>query len=207
VTRVCDDSPNRALVHGTTRLATANPSFEVLSHVPGLRPQGDETKAHARHPRALGEDPGISARGDVGAELQVDGVGIEVDPLDDVLRARLHVAGGDPGLEARPATDHRFDPVRPDHDARPARLVAPRAAQPDPPAAVGLTRHTGRLGAHAELGPEPHGALGETSVEPGTIENPTDIALGDLHLRVVGCDEHAAPDLPGHPGRAVGIHE
>src|SRR2546430_8663063 len=31
---------------------------------------------------------GISARGDVGAELQVDGVGIEVDPLDDVLRDR-----------------------------------------------------------------------------------------------------------------------
>src|SRR5438034_6377603 len=63
-----------------------------------------------------------------------------------------------------------------------------------------LPIYTGRLGAHAELGPEPHGALGETSVEPGTIENPTDIALGDLHLRVVGCDEHDAPDLPGHPG-------
>src|SRR5207247_8616710 len=127
--------------------------------------------------------------------------------LEDVLRARLHVAGGDPGPGARPATAHRFDPVCPDHAACPAGLVAPGAAQPDPPAAVGLTRHTGRLGAHAELGPEPHGALGEMGVEPGTIENPADIALGDLHLRVVGCDEHDTRDLPGHQGRAVRTHE
>src|SRR5204862_3148681 len=133
------------------------------------------------------------------AGLQVDGVGTEAEPRDDGLRAPLHLAGGDPSVVARPAPDHRFDPARPDPDARPARLVAPGPAQPDPPAAVGLTRHAGCLGAHAELGPEPHGALGETGVEPRTIENPTDIALGDLHLRVVGCDKHDARDLPGYP--------
>src|SRR5207247_4399804 len=117
--------------------------------------------------------PRRPARGAGGAQRQLDGGRMAPDPLAAVLRARLQVAGGDPSFEACPATDHRFDPVRPDHDARPARLVAPGAAQPDPPAAVGLTRHAGCLGAHAELGPEPHGALGETGVEPRTIENPT----------------------------------
>src|SRR2546422_4381851 len=54
----------------------------------------------------------------------IDGVGIEVDPLDDVLRARLHVTSGDPSLETRPAAHHRFHAIRPDHDSRPARRVA-----------------------------------------------------------------------------------
>src|SRR5256886_9694186 len=70
-----------------------------------------------------------------------------------------------------------------------------------------LFPYTTLFRSHAELGPEPHGALGETGVEPRTIENPTDIALGDLPLRVVGCDKHDARDLPGYPGRAVGIQE
>src|SRR5256885_14548409 len=70
--------------------------YTTLFRSAGVGLQGDEAEAHIRHTRALGEDPGVSARCDVGAELQVDGVGIEVDPLDDVLRARLHVAGGDP---------------------------------------------------------------------------------------------------------------
>src|SRR2546422_11577043 len=99
----------------------------------------------------------------------IDGVGIEVDPLDDVLRARLHVTSGDPSLETRPAAHHRFDAIRPDHDSRPARLFAPGVAHPHPPASVRLARLTGRLGAHAELRPHHDGPLGVQRCEDHMI--------------------------------------
>src|SRR3989442_219533 len=95
-------------------------------------------------------------------------------------------------LTQPPATAGRC-PAGPDH--------------PHPPPAVRLARHPGRFRAHAELGPQGHGPVGEKGVEPRAIENPADVALGDLHLCVVGRDEHDAGDLAGGPASAVGVGE
>src|SRR3989442_7688889 len=143
--RVHDDAAYGAARLLTARVAARDPVVEVLSGVATIRLQGHEAEAHVRHTPALGEDPCIPAWSYAGAELQIDGGGIEVYALEHVLRARLHVPGGDAGVEARPPADHRFDAVRSDHDPRPAGRLAPGAAQLDPPPTVGLARHAGRL--------------------------------------------------------------
>src|SRR5439155_22777398 len=105
-----------------------------------------ETQSHVRDAHTLRENPGIATRRDRIAELQVDGVGIEVDPLEHVLRARLHVARRHTRVEPGPAADHGFDAVSTDHDAGAIQFLAPTLCYADVPALVAVAGHRGRLG-------------------------------------------------------------
>src|SRR5881409_352750 len=110
------------------RVEARDPVIEVLARVAAVGLERHEAEPDVRDGDALGKQPGVAARSDVAPELQVDRVGVEVDALQHVLGARLHIARRDASLEPRPAPDHRLHAVRADHDPRTGHLLPARAS-------------------------------------------------------------------------------
>ena len=205
--RVHDDAPHRVAGPGAVGIAPVHPRVEILARVAAVALQRHQPQSHVGDPHALGKDPGIPTRRDGVTELQVDRVGVEIDPLDHVLGARFHVAGGHARVESRPATDHRLHAVRPDHDFRPIGRRTAQAAHGDVPAPVRGPRHPRRFRAHEQLGARRDRFGGEMGVEPRAIEDPAHVPLGDPDLRVVRRDEDDTRNLARDPRGAVRIGE
>ena len=205
--RVHDHAAHRVRRLGAPGVAPGDPRIEVLPGVAAVGLERDQAEPDVRDPGPFGKEPRVSARRDLLPELQVDRVRVEVDALDDVLGARLHVARRHAGIEPGPAADHRFHTVRPDYDARPPRLLASGAAQLHAPAIVGVAAHPGRFGADQQGDARRRGPCREERVEAGAIEDPADVALGDLDRRVVWSEENHPRDLARHPRRAVRLGE
>src|SRR2546422_6195873 len=152
------------------RVAAGDPGVEVLARVAAVGVERHEAEPDVRDGDALGKQPGVAARSDVAPELQVDRVGVEVDALQHVLGARLHIARRDAGLEPRPAPDHRLHAVRADHDPRTEHLLPARVSYPHVPCSVRPAAHPRRFGfdQHGRAGAA--GLVREERVEPRAVD-------------------------------------
>ena len=205
--RMDDDSADGVAGLGTIGKAPRDPVVQIRPGVATVALQRNEAEAHVRDAGALGEEPRVAARRHAIPELQIDGVGIEVDALNHVLGARFHVARRDPRVDPRPPAHHGLDAVRADDDSSADGLLAVRPAQPDLPAAIGGARHLQRLGRNAQLGARGNGLGGQMRVEARPIENPPHVPLRHRHFGVVRGEENHFGDLARRPWCPVRIGE
>ena len=180
--------------------------MQPLARRSALALQRDDAETDVGDADALRKDPGVAAGRDAVAEVEVDGVGVEVDAGDDVLRATLHVSGRDPRVEPGPATDHALDAVGADDDAGTDDAVAARSPRRRAPA-VALPRDAGDLGADDDLRARPPRLGGERRLEPRPIEHVADVALGDAYLGAVRRPEDDAGDAARDPRGADRVEE
>src|SRR5213592_1509310 len=97
--------------------------------------------------------------------------------------------------------------IGPDDDARAVKLVPPALLHAHVPTSITVARHAGRFGAdeHLRTGRCCFGR--EMRVEPRSVENPAEAAVGEHYLGVIGRLENDVGDPPGYPVSAVGIGE
>ena len=202
--RVHDHAPHGPADAYAVRVAPGDPGVQVLARAPAVPPQRDHAEAHVRDPDALREDPGIAGRRDPAAELQVDRVRIEGDPLEHVLGAGLHVARGDPRVQPRPAAHHRLHAVRADHHPGAVDAFAVGVPHPHFPTSLARRDHPGGFRAHQHGCAVGRGLGGEKRVEAGAVKDPADVALGDPRLGAIRRDEDHARNLARHPRGALG---
>jgi len=91
------------------------------------------------------------------------------------------------GCRVRPATDHRFDAIGPDDDARPVDLVPAALLHAHVPTSVTVARHAGRFGADEHLRPGRCCFRRQVCVEPRSVENPAEAAVAEYDLGVIRC--------------------
>ena len=75
------------------------------------------------------------------------------------------------------------------------------------PAAPGTPLHAGRLDADLQVNAFGHRQRGEIGVEPGAVEDPAHVTLGNSHFGVIGGDEDDLRDLSGDPRRSPRVGE
>ena len=202
-----DHPAHRVAGPGPARVAAGDPLVEVLAGITAVALQRDDAQPDVGRSLALGEQPRVPAGRDVVPELQIDGVGIEIDTVQHVLRARFHIARGDSGVEPSPPAHHRLHAVRSNHHAGPDRLLPTRGPQAHRPAAVRGPVHPHRLGRHVNRDALGRRLRRQRGVETRAIENPGDVRPRDLHLGVIGREDDDAGDFAGGPWGAVGIGE